>query len=713
MKKLTKMLMLAFALLLMSGMTGVGLAQAAGTTGGIVQEVPEGYTPIRTVEDLYNIRDDLSGKYILMNDIDLSEVTSKDGDYDCGTGWDSIEEFSGVLDGNGYRIIGMHIFGEFTGTAYIGLFEKLNNATIKNLAMVDCDINVTSSATTLYVGTIAGYTRNANIDGCYSGGNVKADAYSYYYYIGGLVGQFYYSGTISNSYNLCDVEATGSGEYSYVGGIIGYASRYSSYVNVQKIYNAGKIVGNGNTRYVGSISGSSYNVSYENCFYLKGTAEQADGNLTDNTDRRVLTEAQMKSKIFTGFDFDTVWEIDPYCTYLYPQLKNNRMVRVSSVVLKEEPAKLVYNQGDELVISDAVLDITYEDDITTSIPLTIDMLSGYDMNEIGIQTVTVSYGGAETEFEIEVKEIPVTSITIPEKLSIYRSKSEQLTAVVLPENASDKTVTWESDNPAVASVNNGLISAKAKGTAVITATTANGLEAECEVTVLVAAASVTLNSTSVTLNEGESTILTAQILPLESTDTVEWMTSNANVAEVYEGNVVAKTAGVATITAYTESGVTAECTVTVQKVQSIPDTQNPGGATDPQNPGGATDPQNPGGAADPQNPSSSDPTQNDNAVSIKKVQSVKAKIKSAKNVKTTSITLKLSGLSDCNGYQIQYGTKSNFKGAKTVKKSSNSVTIKKLKKGKKYYVRVRVYKTIAGSIYYGKWSSKKTVKITK
>lgn len=35
-------------------------------------EVPEGYTPIYTTEDLFNIRNDLAGKYILMDDIDLS-----------------------------------------------------------------------------------------------------------------------------------------------------------------------------------------------------------------------------------------------------------------------------------------------------------------------------------------------------------------------------------------------------------------------------------------------------------------------------------------------------------------------------------------------------------------------------------------------------------------------------------------------------------------
>ena len=64
------------------------------------------------------------------------------------------------------------------------------------------------------------------------------------------------------------------------------------------------------------------------------------------------------------------------------------------------------------------------------------------------------------------------------------------------------------------------------------------------------------------------------------------------------------------------------------------------------------------------------------------------------------------------GYQIQYSTSSNFKGAKTVT-LSNKTTAKKvkgLKSKKKYYVRVRTYKTVDGKKYCSKWSKAKTVK---
>ena len=69
-----------------------------------------------------------------------------------------------------------------------------------------------------------------------------------------------------------------------------------------------------------------------------------------------------------------------------------------------------------------------------------------------------------------------------------------------------------------------------------------------------------------------------------------------------------------------------------------------------------------------------------------------------------------------SGYQIQYSTDKNMKKAKTIKvsSSSNSKKIGSLKKGKKYYVRVRAYKTIKADgkkyTYYSSWSNKKSAK---
>lgn len=70
---------------------------------------------------------------------------------------------------------------------------------------------------------------------------------------------------------------------------------------------------------------------------------------------------------------------------------------------------------------------------------------------------------------------------------------------------------------------------------------------------------------------------------------------------------------------------------------------------------------------------------------------------------------KTSGIT---GYQVQYSTSSKFKNAKTVtvtKNSTTSKTVSKLKEKKKYYVRLRAYKTVNGKKYYSSWCDKKSV----
>ena len=65
-----------------------------------------------------------------------------------------------------------------------------------------------------------------------------------------------------------------------------------------------------------------------------------------------------------------------------------------------------------------------------------------------------------------------------------------------------------------------------------------------------------------------------------------------------------------------------------------------------------------------------------------------------------------------SGYQLQYSTSSKFTNAKTVTITSNKTTSKKITKlsaKKKYYVRVRTYKTVSGKKYYSSWSSAKAV----
>lgn len=91
----------------------------------------------------------------------------------------------------------------------------------------------------------------------------------------------------------------------------------------------------------------------------------------------------------------------------------------------------------------------------------------------------------------------------------------------------------------------------------------------------------------------------------------------------------------------------------------------------------------------------------------------KCKILSVKNSKKKTVRLSWKKVNGANGYQIHYALKKNMKKAKscTVKKSPTD--IKKLKKNKTYYFRVRAYKKNGNKRIYGKWSKVRKVKIAK
>ena len=173
-----------------------------------------------------------------------------------------------------------------------------------------------------------------------------------------------------------------------------------------------------------------------------------------------------------------------------------------------------------------------------------------------------------TEF---VKPVAVTGVTLDKTTVVLaEGETETLTATVSPENATNKAVTWTSSNEGVATVADGVVTAKAAGTATITVTTADGSKtATCAITVKAATVSVTgvtLDKTSVTLTKGDTETLTATVAPENATNkAVTWTSSDENVAMVADGVVTAKAAGTATITVTTADGSkTATCAITVK-----------------------------------------------------------------------------------------------------------------------------------------------------
>ena len=185
-----------------------------------------------------------------------------------------------------------------------------------------------------------------------------------------------------------------------------------------------------------------------------------------------------------------------------------------------------------------------------------------------------AYQSANYWKNFNIKEIITLSTSIAlNKTSASLKATETLTlvATVLPDNATNKSVTWKSSNEAVATVDaNGKVMAVAVGEATITATTVDGsnLSASCKVTAVSSLAqSITLDKTEVSLEVTETAALVATVLPeTTSNKSVEWKSSNKAVATVNnKGEVTAIAVGEATITATTADGsnLSASCTVTV------------------------------------------------------------------------------------------------------------------------------------------------------
>ena len=192
----------------------------------------------------------------------------------------------------------------------------------------------------------------------------------------------------------------------------------------------------------------------------------------------------------------------------------------------------------------------------------------------GEATITArNSNGLSASSEVTVTNIsaPITNVSLNfSDLEIRKDSSQGLRATITPkETTDDKTLTWESSNPEVATVSStGVVTARRPGNAIITVRTSNGLTDTCNIAVISQITSVHLNLTAITLDEGVSQTLRATINPSDTTDdkTLIWKSSNTNVATVdQEGKVTAVKEGVATITVTTVNGRRAECKITVNK----------------------------------------------------------------------------------------------------------------------------------------------------
>ncbi|MDL2241920.1 Ig-like domain-containing protein, partial [Bacteroidales bacterium OttesenSCG-928-L03] len=163
----------------------------------------------------------------------------------------------------------------------------------------------------------------------------------------------------------------------------------------------------------------------------------------------------------------------------------------------------------------------------------------------------------------------VNSISIDQTdITIGKNKTRQLKATVTPNDAQFKTISWSSNNPSVATVDeNGVVTGITTGGATITATSDNGsIKANCAVRVIIPVTGIALDKQTITRPRNYSEQLVATLSPQDASNKkVTWTSSNKTVATVDQsGRYQTISSGETVITATSEDGgFTAKCTINV------------------------------------------------------------------------------------------------------------------------------------------------------
>ena len=150
---------------------------------------------------------------------------------------------------------------------------------------------------------------------------------------------------------------------------------------------------------------------------------------------------------------------------------------------------------------------------------------------LGSTTIVAVLGSSIAKCAVSVDPIAVTGISLNKtSIQLVVGATETLSAKVTPDNATSPSISWDSSDKEVATVDNGVVTAVSAGKATITAASSS-FTAECVVEVkTIEAESLTLDVTSKELTETESFIVNATILP-EGTSykNVEWTVDNSDV----------------------------------------------------------------------------------------------------------------------------------------------------------------------------------------
>ena len=534
---------------LQSGASVQLYAEAAGMTPSYYTSTTVGYPGSGTEADPYRIytAEDLQGAsnkgyYKLMNDIDLTAWINENSPTE---GWVSIGRNSGeatYINGDGHKITGLWIN---TTQNYTGLFSNFSAGVIKNLTVevangkkvkggdytgiligrntngqiLNCTVKGDVEGTA-HVGGVTGYSANNTINaveyegtvssatnGTYIGGFTGIstnDAISAAHtaatisatgekaYAGGIVGHMN-GGTLTKSHADADVTATGA--KSYVGGLIGRSN-----AAISLSYVSGEITCTGDSAYTGGLVGyaeagatiaNSYSTAHvtgtlytagicaytfssiNNCYasgnidgarygagivgQLDGTGASLNNSIAANSTLTLTDQSSWGCRVVQGFNNGAA---EPAST--------NFALNTMQVSLNGVPQKKTDDPVEGIAKEESVLK---SKDFYTGL--------GWDFNTVW----AITDGG----YPFLVWEHMAENIALSKDAIILKAGlQETITATVSPDEAVGISITWSSSDNAVATVNNGVVTAVSPGTAIITASAedGSGVTATCSVKVV-------------------------------------------------------------------------------------------------------------------------------------------------------------------------------------------------------------------------------------
>lgn len=508
---------------------------------------------ISTAEDLSFVAGDPTAHYQQTNDIDLG------GELFSGIALTSSPAFEGSYDGKNYKIENLKIR---TDSYYMGLFGLCKNAEIKNIKLINPEIEYTGNKSGPLIGGIVASARDSTITNC----SVTGDGYIKNrttgggivgvlsngtvsnchvsipirdnHTIGGIVGACSGTSTIENCYATNDL-TTHNVTGTQAGGIVGLYSGKN--LTISKCYSTGSLL---SYSYAGGIVGvgKSGTLTVENCYSISDIKVTQIG--TNSSKAGGIIGLNSSSKLVNCYFAGTLDAKDNYglrdgmTTDCYFDVQKNNNVanyaygKMTSAMLKQS----TYVNWDFSKVWAIRQDSTYP----------------------YLRDLPMPEGVAVFPIDVEVESITVTPTS--KHMDLYDVLD--LSYEILPKNAADTSVTFSTSDKSVAVINkSNQVVAVGNGSAVITLTTSNGKTAECRITVGTGEGStkvedISISPTMKVMNVDDTFLLSATITPTDATDKeICWVSTNPDAFTVdSDGRVKAKAVGFGSVVALSKSG---------------------------------------------------------------------------------------------------------------------------------------------------------------